>query len=83
LGLLPWCALLLYLSRRETLSRRLVASVIGGNAAWVAASLLLVIDRPFELNALGIAFVLVQAAVVAVIAELQYVGLRKSGAAAA
>ncbi|HKU44254.1 MAG TPA: hypothetical protein VJR89_39110, partial [Polyangiales bacterium] len=48
-----------------------------GNAAWVLASVLLVVDGPESLTKLGSAFVIAQAVVVAVAAELEYVGLRK------
>lgn len=51
----------------------LVWLVIAGNAAWVFASLgLLVVLAP---NALGVAFVLVQAAVVLVLLRLEWRGL--------
>jgi hypothetical protein len=50
---------------------------------WVAGSVLLLVSGRFEPNALGFAFVLGQAAAVAVFAEMQYVGLRKSTVSAA
>jgi hypothetical protein len=52
--------------------RRGVGIVIAGNVAWVAASVLLVSAGWVSPTPLGYAFVLVQAAAVAVIAALEY-----------
>jgi len=83
LSLIPFVALVFHLSRRDSLSRAGVWTVIGLNAVWVAGSVLLLLSGRFEPNALGFAFVLGQAAAVAVFAEMQYVGLRKSTMSAA
>jgi hypothetical protein len=52
--------------------RRATWLVIAGNVAWVAASLLLVTVGWVEPSALGYAFVLAQAAAVAVLAALEH-----------
>lgn len=52
--------------------------VVAGNFAWVAASIMLIVASLVDLTTLGIVFVAVQAAAVAVIAELEIVGLRKA-----
>ena len=52
--------------------------MIAGNALWVAASVALLRSRWIPPSVLGWAFVIVQAAAVAVLAEMEYVGLRKS-----
>ncbi len=57
-----------------------VVAVIALNAGWVAASLLLLLAGWVEPNGLGYAFILGQAGAVAVLAEMQYVGLRRSKA---
>ena len=49
----------------------------------VAASVLVLVSRTIEPNSLGIAFVVVQAVAVGVLAELEWVGLRRSAALAA
>jgi hypothetical protein len=49
--------------------------VIGGNAAWVIGSLALLVDGGFSPNALGAAFIVVQAVAVAILAELEFMGL--------
>lgn len=77
-GLLPWAAFVFYIATRATISRSLALDVIVGNAVWVVASLLLLVNDQVDPSAIGIAFVLAQAALVAVIAAVQYVGLRRS-----
>jgi hypothetical protein len=83
LALLPFALLVFGLSRRHRLPRASVWTVIALNVAWVAASVLLLLGGWIEPNGLGYAFILGQAAAVAVFAEMQYVGLRKSAAAVA
>ncbi|HEX6158837.1 MAG TPA: hypothetical protein VF111_01645 [Thermoanaerobaculia bacterium] len=78
LSLLPFCALLVFLAYRGHIARGSVWSVIALNVLWVAASVLVLLTRFISPNALGVGFVLFQAAAVAVFAELQYVGLRKA-----
>jgi hypothetical protein len=68
LVLLP-CAALMALAAK-TLHRALVGLVIGGNVAWVVASLaVLALTRP---TGFGYAFVLAQAAAVATLAALEW-----------
>ena len=81
-SLLPFAAALGYLSRRDDLPPAAVRAVIAANAAWVAASVGLLLSGRVEPTPLGYAFVLAQALAVAVFAEMQYVGLRRSAAAA-
>ena len=76
--LLPYAAFVGYLSRRETLPRWIIFAVIGCNVLWAADSLLLAFSGRITPNALGYAFIIFQALIVAVFAELQYIGLRKS-----
>jgi hypothetical protein len=54
-----------------------VRTVIGLNFAWVAASALVLVTGWIQPNTLGIAFVIVQAAAVALLAELQITGRRR------
>ena len=53
--------------------------VILGNAAWVLASVVVLFG--FSPTVLGYVFVIVQAVAVALLAELEYTGLRKASAA--
>jgi hypothetical protein len=80
-GLLPFAAFVAYVATRETLSRGAVWAVIALNALWVADSLLLLIAGWVSPTGLGYAFVLGQAALVALLAELEYMGLRKAASA--
>ena len=78
LVLLPCAAALAFLASRVRLPRLAVYAVIGINILWVADSILILVAGWFQPTALGIAFVLAQAAVVAVVTELEVIGLKKS-----
>jgi hypothetical protein len=75
--LLPFAGLVVYLSRRNQISRSGVWTVIALNVAWVVGSVLLLVTRSIQPTTLGIAFIGAQALAVAFFAEVQYVGLRK------
>lgn len=81
--LLPFAALLTYIATREHLSRRWVWAVVVMNVIWVIDSILLLLSGWVSPTLLGQAFVIGQALVVAVFAELEYFGVRKSAAALA
>lgn len=83
LSLLPFAALVAYLATRESLPRPAVWAVIVLNALWAVDSLLLLAAGWVGPTAVGYAFVIAQALVVAAFAEAQYVGLRRSPATAA
>ncbi|BCH33941.1 hypothetical protein MesoLjLc_58710 [Mesorhizobium sp. L-8-10] len=74
-------ALLLVTARRQTVSRLVLIDTIAINVLWVVASFGLRISGSVAPNVLGIAFVAAQALTVALFAELQFVGLRRSAAA--
>lgn len=76
----PFAALVLWIATRETLPRAGAWIVIGLNAAWAVDSVLLLFTDWVSPAALGTAFVLAQAAAVAVLAELEFVGLRRMAA---
>lgn len=79
-SLLPFAAFLVYLATRETLSYSMVWAVIILNALWTVDSLLLLITGWVDPTELGYGFVVAQALGVAILAGLEYVGLRKSAA---
>ena len=83
LVLLPFVALVAVLGLRERVPRLAVVAVIGLNALWTVDSILLLLSGWVAPTAAGIAFVLAQAAVVAMYVELQVIGLRRSTAALA
>jgi hypothetical protein len=80
LVLLPCATALALLSRRECLPRVAILAVIGINILWIADSLAILLLGWFAPTGLGIAFVLLQAAAVGIVTELEFVGLRRSQA---
>jgi uncharacterized protein (DUF39 family) len=81
LFLAGYAALVGWLGTRQMMTKPLVWIVIAGNAAWTVASVALLFSGTVTPNLLGEAAVATQAIVVGVFAELQYVGLRRSGVA--
>ena len=77
LGLLPCAAFIALVATRPTMPRAAVWAIIVLNALWVVGSVLLLTHGGLAPTALGYAFVLGQAAVVALLAELEYLGLRR------
>jgi hypothetical protein len=80
LVLLPYSALVGWLSRRAGLPGSAVWAVIAVNLAWAADSLLLLASGWVAPTGLGMAFVAAQALAVAGFAALQWLGLRRSRA---
>ena len=76
--LVPFAAFVAWLGTRERVQRPLVFAVVACNALWALDSVLLLVTGWVEPTILGEAFVLGQAAVVAVLAELEFLGLRRS-----
>src|SRR5882757_9607744 len=83
LFLIAYTALVGWLGTRQTMPKVLVAIVIAGNIAWTVASIALLFSGAVTPNLLGEAFVVAQAIATGVFAELQYIGLRRSGGAVA
>jgi hypothetical protein len=83
LFLVAYAALVGWLGTRQSILRPLVWIVIAGNAAWALASIALLFSGWVAPNLLGEAAVAMQAIAVGVFAELQYVGVRRSGDALA
>lgn len=79
LFLIAYAALVGWLGTRPAMPKALVLIVILGNAAWTLASIALLFSGAVTPNLLGELFVAAQAIVVGALAELQYIGLRKSG----
>jgi hypothetical protein len=81
--LLAYGALVAWLSTRKPVPRPLVALLIAGNLAWAVACAVLLFGLDLGPSALGMAYVAVQALTVIVLAELQYIGLRRQPASPA
>ena len=81
LFLVAYAALVGWLGTRPSILRPLVWIVVAGNAAWALASIALLFSGEVSPNLLGEIVVVAQAIATGVFAELQYIGLRKSGGA--
>jgi hypothetical protein len=75
--LVPFAALVAFLATRERMLRPWVVVVIASNVLWVAGSFLLLLIGWVDPNSLGKTFVIGQALIVAVLAELEFMGLRR------
>ncbi len=80
--LVAFGAALVLAARKGSPSPEFARGVVGVNIAWVAASIAFALLGPASVTALGTAFVVLQAVVVGVLAELQIMGLRRLGAVA-
>jgi hypothetical protein len=81
--LIPYAALLGYLATRITTPRLPAQFIVAGNVLWVVGSVALLVSGLVAPTVLGTAFVIAQALVVAILAELQLLGLRRQRLAAA
>jgi hypothetical protein len=81
-ALFPFVAMLVMTARRQSTSRLVLIDIIAINALWVVGSFAVLVFGSFSPSLLGIFFVTAQALAVALFAELQFIGLRRSAAAA-
>lgn len=79
LFLIAYTALVGWLGTRSSVPKVLVLIVVAGNAAWTLASIALLFSGAVSPNLLGEIVVVAQAIATGVFAELQYIGLRRSG----
>jgi hypothetical protein len=79
LFLIAYAAFVGWLGTRQAVLKSLVMVPIVGNAAWTLGSIALLFSGAVAPNLLGTAMVMAQAIATGVFAELQYIGLRKSG----
>src|SRR5260370_140945 len=83
LFLIAYAAFVGWLGTRASMPKALVMIVVAGNAAWTLASIALLFSGAVSPNVLGEIMVVTQAIATGVFAELQYIGLRRSGGAVA
>jgi hypothetical protein len=81
--LIPYAALLGYLAVRSATPRLPAQLIVAGNMLWVVGSAALLVSGLVAPTMLGTAFVIAQALIVAILAELQLLGLRRQRPAAA
>ena len=77
-ALLPFVAFVAWTGTRADIPRSAAVVVIVLNFAWVIGSVALLVSGKVSPTVLGYAFVLVQAIAVGVLAELQWIGLRRT-----
>jgi hypothetical protein len=80
LFLIAYAAFVGWLGTRAAFPKILVVAVVAGNAAWTISSIALIFSGAVTPNLLGEIALATQAIVVGVLAELQFLGLRRSGA---
>jgi len=81
--LLPFAAFVGFVASRPEPTRIAVWIIIALNAVWVVDSIMLLFSGWVTPNGLGYAVVIAQAAAVLVLADLEYMGLKRSTALAA
>ncbi len=75
---IPFAAFVGWLSTRPRVHRPLVFAAIVLNALWAVDSILLLLTRWMQPSLPGEVFIIAQAVLVAVVAELEFIGLRRS-----
>ena len=78
--LIPYVVLVLFVASRPSVAVAAVNAIIAVNAAWTAASVLLLAGGWVSPTLLGVAFVLAQALAVGAFGALQYACLRQAAA---
>ena len=79
LFLIAYTALVGWLASRTAVPKPLVLLVVAGNAVWTVGSVALFFSGAVSPNLAGELMVVAQAIATGAFAELQYLGLRKSG----
>ena len=75
--LIPYVAFVAWVGTRASITRGAVLAIIAANALWSISSVCLLFSGLVSPTVLGYAFVIAQAAVVALLGEMQYVGLKR------
>jgi hypothetical protein len=81
--LLPFAAFVGFVASRREPARIAVWAIIAMNVVWVVDSIVLLFTGWVAPNVLGYSFVIAQAAVVLVLADFEFLGLKRSTAVAA
>ena len=78
IAIFAFVALAAWLAMQRTPSRAGLAVLVLGNFAWAIGCLWLALGGAAGVTSVGVAYLMVQVMVVAVLAELQWMGLRQS-----
>lgn len=76
--LLAYAAVATLAATREPIPRELVWAFVAGNFAWAAGCAALLVAQPVAPSLTGQGWILAQAVTVVVLAELQWMGLRRT-----
>jgi hypothetical protein len=76
--LLVYAAVVAFVSTRNSFPRGVIWALVAGNVSWALACVLLLVSGGVSPSMLGVAYVVMQALTVAVLAELQYFGVRRA-----
>jgi hypothetical protein len=82
LFLLLYGAAVLFLATRIRIANSIVWLLIAGNIAWAVACIALLLDSGAALTVFGKAYLVLQASAVAILARLQYAGVRDQNSSA-
>jgi hypothetical protein len=77
-ALFPWAGFLLWLAAKSVVPSAAVWAVIALNALWIVDSAWVSLGGAFQPNLLGHAFIAAQALAVLVLAELEFMGLKRA-----
>lgn len=80
LSLFPFSGFFLYVATRGKTAAFLVWAIVLGNTLWTLGSVLILVAGWVTPNTFGLCFVLFQAAGVAVLVGLEFIGLKRSEA---
>ena len=76
--LLVYAAVVAFVSTRNSFPRGVIWTLVAGNVGWALACVLLLVSGGVSPSMPGVAYVVMQALTVAVLAELQYFGVRRA-----
>lgn len=78
--LLAYAAVVWYIATRDPLSPACIRALVFGNVAWAIACAALLFNDAAHASSLGVAYVVLQAVTVLLLADLQWFGLRRGAA---
>ncbi len=78
--LVPYVCFVAWTASRPAIPHAAVWAIVAANAAWAAASILVLVSGFVAPTVLGYLFVIAQAAAVAILGELQFLALRRPAA---
>jgi len=78
IGLLPYAAVLTFIATRSSISRAAAWTIVGLNLCWTVASIGVLFTSLIDPSGWGVGFIVIQAVLVAIFAEVEGNELRRS-----